>query len=593
MLSEQRRQQLDGIVHQMIQSKESDSNIQFVVDDFKHKYDAEQPLDLKKLSQAPQKSAIEKVSEVVPNLALGAAKGVVSTVKGAANLGEKYLLNPIEKITGNGFSQVANLKPGETATDQFITPNLTEPTNTTQSIGKGLEQIAEFLVPSGAVGKIGKAAEGASKLEKIGALAGRASAEAISAGGVTALQTGGNAQETRKAALLGGAFPFAGLALKGIGKIGSAVVEHLASTLSGVPKAAIKHAIENPEAVQKAISVAAQDGEGAAQKIYNNAIEAVDSLKEARRIGYQQGLAQLEKDATYTKKGQLYIKRVLTPSEAATTKGYIPGTKIGVPTNLSTKGIKDVFTRTAKEFGAEGGGKGGLDFTNVALDDSHVNKLQKLQERIYNWGDTTPTGVDKLRQVIDSYKVGGINLGSSESKFNKIIGDLRTNLNSYLGERVPQIAEMRKEYAIASEVIDNIRNQLKIGSNDPNTALRKLVNVFNPKSSLYRPVVEQLGEKAGKDLMSDIAGLVMSKWTPEGLGKYVTSALGGAEMTAAIAHPISALTVLPTAAMSSPRIVGQAATMAGKIGKNKTAQTVSKAAIQGVKNLLIKEGRKL
>jgi hypothetical protein len=35
MLSEQRRQQLDGIVHQMIQSKESDSNIQFVVDDFK------------------------------------------------------------------------------------------------------------------------------------------------------------------------------------------------------------------------------------------------------------------------------------------------------------------------------------------------------------------------------------------------------------------------------------------------------------------------------------------------------------------------------------------------------------------------------
>jgi hypothetical protein len=57
MLSEQRRQQLDGIVHQMIQSKESDSNIQFVVDDFKHKYDAEQPLDLKKLSQAPPRTS--------------------------------------------------------------------------------------------------------------------------------------------------------------------------------------------------------------------------------------------------------------------------------------------------------------------------------------------------------------------------------------------------------------------------------------------------------------------------------------------------------------------------------------------------------
>ena len=38
MLQEQRRQQLDGIVQKMAQNKESDSNIRFVVDDFKSKY---------------------------------------------------------------------------------------------------------------------------------------------------------------------------------------------------------------------------------------------------------------------------------------------------------------------------------------------------------------------------------------------------------------------------------------------------------------------------------------------------------------------------------------------------------------------------
>ena len=38
MLPEDKRKQLDGIVQQMVQNKESDSNIRFVVDDFKKKY---------------------------------------------------------------------------------------------------------------------------------------------------------------------------------------------------------------------------------------------------------------------------------------------------------------------------------------------------------------------------------------------------------------------------------------------------------------------------------------------------------------------------------------------------------------------------
>lgn len=42
MLPEERRQQLDGIVQQMIQNKETDVDIQFVVNDFKTKYDVKQ-----------------------------------------------------------------------------------------------------------------------------------------------------------------------------------------------------------------------------------------------------------------------------------------------------------------------------------------------------------------------------------------------------------------------------------------------------------------------------------------------------------------------------------------------------------------------
>jgi hypothetical protein len=369
-------------------------------------------------------------------------------------------------------------------------------------------------------------------------------------------------------AVIGGGIPLAVEAAKGVGFIAKQVAKYTASGLSGTPVKAIEEAFQNPDSVQEAIRRAAQDTDGTGQKIYQNATEALDNLKQARSDAYEQGLAKLEKEATYTKGGKLYVDRVLTDAEAKATKGYIPGTKISVPTNLTTSGIKNVFTTTVKEFGAEGGGKGGINYTNVALDDAHISKLEKLQERIYNWTDKTPTGMNRLNQVIESYKLGGVNLGSSEKKFNYIVGNLKTNLSNYVGERIPQIAEMNKGYAASSEVIDNIVNQLKLGKGDPNTALRKLLNVFNPKSTVYRPVVEQLGEKGARDLMSDIAGLTMSSWTPEGLAKYF-------DLSGATALSILNPTALVAAPLASPRIIGKVTTGLGKIAKNKTVQNIA------------------
>lgn len=339
---------------------------------------------------------------------------------------------------------------------------------------------------------------------------------------------------------VGAGIPLAVEAVKGAGFIAKEVAKHTASALSGVPKDAIEEAFKNPDAVQVAIRTAAQDGEGAAQKVYQNAVDALDTLKTARSSAYEENLAK------------------------------VPGV---ADKPMGTAGVKTVFTTTMKDFGATGGGRS-IDFTNVALDDVHLNKLDKLQTRIYGWTDTTPTGLNRLRQVIDSYKLGGINLGSSEKKFNSIVTALRSNLSEYVGSRVPQIAEMNKRYAAESEVIDNITKQLKLNSADPNTALRKLLNVFNPKSQVYRPVVEQLGEKGAHDLMADIAGLTMSKWTPDGIAKYLDTALGAG----ALLHPALIPEAIPVAAMSSPRIVGETVTAAGKIANNKTAQAAGRAA---------------
>jgi hypothetical protein len=100
--------------------------------------------------------------------------------------------------------------------------------------------------------------------------------------------------------------------------------------------------------------------------------------------------------------------------------------------------------------------------------------------------------------------------------------------------------------------------------------------------------VEQLGEKAGKDLMSDIAGVTMSKWTPEGLGKYFTSFLGGAEVLHAISNPASLVTLPATALAASPRVVGGIATNLGKIAQ-KEIPTAVKAIGQVGKAAILKQ----
>ena len=69
-LTENRKQQLDGVVQQMISNQESDDNVQAVVDDFKLKYESEQP-------EQP-KSIFRRTGEFLGDITgiTGVAKGI-------------------------------------------------------------------------------------------------------------------------------------------------------------------------------------------------------------------------------------------------------------------------------------------------------------------------------------------------------------------------------------------------------------------------------------------------------------------------------------------------------------------------------------
>lgn len=97
----------------------------------------------------------------------GVAKGIGSTVAGLESAGQTLL-----EQTGG---RVANLITGKGFTATHDTPNLKEalgenikPHGTAENVGFWGEQLGEFLIPVGAIGKAEKAVEGVSTLSKLG-----------------------------------------------------------------------------------------------------------------------------------------------------------------------------------------------------------------------------------------------------------------------------------------------------------------------------------------------------------------------------------------------------------------------------------------
>lgn len=88
MLPEERRKQLDGIVGQMIANKETDANIQFVVDDFKKKYSKQEGLLIEQKKQMPILTNEQGgFGTALKDVAVGAIKGGVESLQGIGKLG--------------------------------------------------------------------------------------------------------------------------------------------------------------------------------------------------------------------------------------------------------------------------------------------------------------------------------------------------------------------------------------------------------------------------------------------------------------------------------------------------------------------------
>lgn len=143
--------------------------------------------------------------ETAKNISMGFAKGALSTIGGITKLG-KSVATGLGNLVGIKESKVLNSSSELNKLDTLTTPQ-----NTAESIGKNIEQLAEFFIPAGKTARAEEAVNLIAKGIKNPLLAsatkvvGKAGVQGLSGGVVTLAQTG-DIKEAGKTAATAGLF---------------------------------------------------------------------------------------------------------------------------------------------------------------------------------------------------------------------------------------------------------------------------------------------------------------------------------------------------------------------------------------------------
>ena len=128
--------------------------------------------------------------QTAKDLSTGIAQGLISTITGIGKLGKSA-------ATGlGGVIGINEAKPIDSTGAFNKAQEIATPTNTTQSIGKGIEQIAEFFIPAGKAARVEEAVNLIAKgikspvLSFVTKVLGKSAVQGVSGGLVSLAQTG-------------------------------------------------------------------------------------------------------------------------------------------------------------------------------------------------------------------------------------------------------------------------------------------------------------------------------------------------------------------------------------------------------------------
>tara|TARA_R110002012_G_scaffold182507_1_gene348861 strand:- start:50 stop:1582 length:1533 start_codon:yes stop_codon:yes gene_type:complete len=259
-------------------------------------------------------------------------------------------------------------------------------------------------------------------------------------------------------------------------------------------------------------------GNAAADDVVGQAFNSLNELKKSKSQNYKSGM-----DAV----------------KAAKTKVNFDGIE------TAYKNVLDDFTIQTKKGPVL---KGGADLQKK------FNEINKLIKQWKNNPDLhLAENVDALKQAVDSLWKPG--------KESVVVTKVRKAIHDEIVKQVPKYADTMKSYEKAIKFEKEIMKELSLNNKAAaGTVLRKLQSVMRNNASTNYGARLELLKNLDPDLLPALAGQSLNQLTPRGIQRVV----GGGQVGAGALGYVDPLTLIPSLAIQSPRLVGETALKLGQ-----------------------------
>ena len=335
------------------------------------------------------------------------------------------------------------------------------------------------------------------------------------------------------------------------------------ATIGGLLGAAIPASIAG---VKKLAPYLASVASGVSDKTLRKAYEIGEKgSKEAQRIFQEQ------------RTGRAGINEVLDDAEDAlrrikdkAIKKY-QGTKEALFADKTPLDVSDILDTTRKEIGS-------TMYEGLSIiPKEEANKITEIARVVDRFKDkNTIEGLDAMKRAVQSVNINPL----EQRQAGRIQTSIANTIKDTIKRQNPAYKDLQKEYSDVQDVINSIRQELKVGSGNRATTTRSIMQAMrdnvNANFGRKADLLSLLEQEGNKELSAGLAGQELSPWIPRGLARIVPQALATAGATMAV--PPSALLTIPA---SSPRLAGGIAYSLGKLS-GKASPTTKKALLADI-----------
>jgi len=217
---------------------------------------------------------------------------------------------------------------------------------------------------------------------------------------------------------------------------------------------------------------------------------------------------------------------------------------------IDIKPVRAKMEEVLKRFKIKRNADGTLNLKRFPESAAEKSKLKQVIKIIDEWGDDvgdfSPSGMDDLKQIVDSYF-------TPNARAQSIKSTIRNEIFDAIAKEVPEYKTMTAAYSKASKEIAELDKVLALGSKKtPETALKRLMSIAKRDEPFRVALVKLMEERTGVNIQDAVAGLSLSSFKPQGFIGTSTAAAAGFSVLAGLDPKLLVLL-----AASSPRLVGE------------------------------------